>query len=265
MKVSKLKKNFKVSVLIANYNNQNFISRCIKSLEKQTYKNIEIIFHDDASKDNSIKIASKFKKVKIIKNKIRGKYGSLNQINAYERAFKKSTGKIIFFLDSDDFFTKTKIKKIINIFKSEKSLSVIYDLPIYKYKNKKILKKINKKFLNNFWPYIPPQSCISMRREYFKPIIRSIKLKKFFDIWMDFRIAIYLLYVSKNYFILKSNLTYYRQSAFMESSKFKFLSFSWWKRRMQAHNYIKHFFFKNKIVYKKNIDFHITSLIDKII
>ena len=265
MRIFKLKKNIKVSVLIANYNNQNFIGKCIQSLKKQTYKNIEIIFHDDASKDNSIKVASKFKNIKIIRNKKRGKHGSLNQLYAYERAFKKSRGKIIFFLDSDDFFINTKIERVINIFKSRKNINVIYDLPIYKYKNKKIIKEINKKFLDNFWPYIPPQSCISMRREYFKPIIEKIKLKKFFDIWMDFRIAIYLLYISKNYFILKRNLTYYRQSPFMESTKFKFLSSSWWKRRMQAHNYIKHFFLKNKIVYKGNMDFYITSLINKII
>ncbi len=137
MRVFKLKKNIKVSVLIANYNNQNFIGKCIQSLKKQTYKNIEIIFHDDASKDNSIKVASKFKNIKIIRNKNRGKHGSLNQLYAYERAFKKSRGKIIFFLDSDDFFINTKIERVINIFKSKKNINVIYDLPIYKYKKKK--------------------------------------------------------------------------------------------------------------------------------
>ena len=33
-----------------------------------------------------------------------------NQINAYNRAFKKSSGDIIFFLDSDDLFKKNKIE-----------------------------------------------------------------------------------------------------------------------------------------------------------
>ena len=46
--------NPKVSILIANYNNEIFISDCINSLRKQTYKNIEIIFFDDFSKDHSI-------------------------------------------------------------------------------------------------------------------------------------------------------------------------------------------------------------------
>ena len=37
-------RNMKASILIANYNNGKFIKNCIRSLKKQTYKNIEIIF-----------------------------------------------------------------------------------------------------------------------------------------------------------------------------------------------------------------------------
>tara|TARA_B100001029_G_C15059413_1_gene457090 strand:- start:2685 stop:3482 length:798 start_codon:yes stop_codon:yes gene_type:complete len=263
MKDFKLKKNFKVSVLIANYNNQNFINKCIKSLKSQSYKNLEIIFHDDCSKDKSLIIASRYKNIKIIKNKIRGKYGSINQMRAYERAFKISKGEIIFFLDSDDYFTKRKIEKIVKLFKSNHKLNAVYDLPIHKYGNNYLIKKNKKKFLNNYWPYIPPQSCISIRRNYFKKIMKKINFKKFPDIWMDFRIAIYLIYIAKNYFILEDNLTYYRQSTLMVSSKFKFLSFSWWKRRMQAHNYIQFFFSKSRINYKKNLDFYLTYIINR--
>ena len=56
----------KASIVIANYNNSNFIEECINSLNSQTYKNIEIIFFDDNSKDNSIDIIKKFTNVKII-------------------------------------------------------------------------------------------------------------------------------------------------------------------------------------------------------
>ena len=59
----------KVSVLIANYNNQYYLKECIESIKNQTYKNIEIIFHDDFSSDDSIKNVSKYKNIKIIKNK----------------------------------------------------------------------------------------------------------------------------------------------------------------------------------------------------
>jgi len=260
-----LNNKIKVSILIANYNNKDFINKCIKSLLNQTYKNLEIIFHDDYSKDGSIKIASKYKKIKIIKNKIRDQNGSFNQLKACERAFKKSSGEIIFLLDSDDHFKKNKVSQVVKNFTKNKKLQGIYDLPIFDYGKKKI--KINKKdkLISTYWPYIPPQSCISIRRKYFKKIINSINFKKFPNIWMDFRIAIYLKYISKNYFILDNNLTYYRQSSNNVSSNFSFLSPSWWKRRMEAHEYIKFFFIKNKINYKKNYDYYLTLIMNKFI
>ncbi len=255
-------KNVKVSVLIANYNNQNYLKKCINSIKNQTYKNIEIIFHDDCSSDNSINNASKFKNLNIIKNKKRCKFGSYNQMMAYQRAFKKSTGEIIFFLDSDDFFAKDKIKKIVNVFFKNKRITAIFDLPIVKYEKKLQYKNIQKKMIKNYWPYIPPQSCISIRKREFKKIINKINFNLFPDIWMDFRIAMYLKYINKNFFILNNNLTYYRQSSEMVSSNFKFLSISWWRRRMQAHNYVSFFFFKYKIKYKKNFDYFLTYIIN---
>ena len=59
----------KVSVLIANYNNQKYIKECIDSINRQTYKNIEIIFHDDFSSDNSIKSIIQYPNIKIIKTR----------------------------------------------------------------------------------------------------------------------------------------------------------------------------------------------------
>jgi len=255
-------KDIKVSVLIANYNNEKYLTECINSIKKQTYRNIEIIIHDDSSSDNSIKRINKYKNITIIKNRKRGRYGSYNQMNAYYRAFKKSKGEIIFLLDSDDLFTKNKIKIVINTFLKNKKISSLFDLPIYKYRNKLKFIKNKKKVISNFWPFIPPQSCIVMKREEFKKIINNINFNLFPDIWMDFRIGLYLEYIKKDFCILNKNLTYYRQSEEMISSNFKFLSVSWWKRRKQAHDYVKYFFLKNKIRHKKNLDFFLTNLIN---
>ena len=252
----------KVSVLVANYNNQQYIKECINSINCQTYKDIEIIFHDDFSSDNSIKSITQYSNIKIIKNKKRGKYGSYNQINAYNRAFKKSSGDIIFFLDSDDLFKKNKIEIVVNEFLNNKKLSAIFDLPIHMLENKKKIIKNKKKIISSFWPYIPPQSCIAIKRSDFKEMINSININLFPDIWMDFRMAIYLIYIKKNLFILEKNLTIYRQSPKMVSSNFEFLSFNWWKRRAQAHAYVRYFFLKNKIQYKKNLDYFLSIFIN---
>jgi glycosyltransferase involved in cell wall biosynthesis len=142
MRSSKFKQ-LKVSALIVNYNNQDYLDECLDSIKNQTYNNqdIEIIFHDDCSSDNSLKKIKKYKNVKIIENKTRGKFGSFNQMNAYYKAFKKSKGDIIFFLDSDDFFEKNKIKTIANIFLNKKKyfLYLIY-LSLSMRKNRNLLK-----------------------------------------------------------------------------------------------------------------------------
>ena len=110
----------KASIVIANYNNSKFIKECIHSLISQTYQNIEIIFFDDNSTDNSINIVKDFDNVQIIENKIQTPFGSLNQMNAFKKSIDVCNGDIIFFLDSDDFFKKNKVEKIINFFLENK-------------------------------------------------------------------------------------------------------------------------------------------------
>ena len=73
------------SVLITNYNNSRFIDDCIISLKNQTYSKIEILFHDDGSSDNSLEVIKKYSDIIIIENKIKTKYGSLNQLNAFKK------------------------------------------------------------------------------------------------------------------------------------------------------------------------------------
>lgn len=258
--------NTKASILIASHNNSKFINDCLESLNKQTYKNIEVIVFDDCSQDNSIEELKKFSNINLIANTTNGGFGSYNQMNAYKKAFKKSNGEIIFFLDSDDYFCKDKIEKVINRFTLDKKLKIVFDLPIYKYENKIIKKTYNKKkYFKNYWPFIFPQSCISIRRDCMEKILEETCFESFSNIWMDFRISIYSCIILKNFFILKENLTYYRQSNSNVSSKFKFLGKPWWKRRLEAHEYVKFFFKKNNIHHFKNLDYLITILINKLI
>ena len=257
-------KNIKASIIIANYNSEMFIKECIDSLVNQSYKNLEIIFFDDSSTDKSLDEIKKFSNVKVIENNNKKKiFGSFNQMNAYINAFKKSTGEVIFFLDSDDYFHSDKIKKVIDKFNEDKYLKVLFDLPFLKFPNK--IKKIKNKnkFLKNYWPYIPPQSCIAIKKEYLHEIFEATCFENFSDIWLDFRIAIYSKYIFKNFTILKENLTYYRQTSSNISSKFIYLSPRWWRRRLQAHKYINYFFLKYDIKYKKNFDYIITLFLNK--
>jgi len=254
----------KASVVIANYNNGQFINECINSLNSQTYDNIEIIFFDDNSQDNSIEIIKKFKNVKVIKNNVQTNFGSINQINAFKKSIELCTGDVIFFLDSDDYFHKSKIEKIVNQFLEDSEKMVVFDFPIIVKNKKEIIKKKRDSLLKTYWGYIHPTSCISIRKEIVNKIFDSTLNDNFKNIWLDLRILIF----SKNllnYKIVNDNLTYYRQTEDNVSSKFKKYSKNWWKRRNEAHDYYFYFMKKNNLKTKKNLDFYFTKILNKFI
>ena len=51
-----------ISIIVPVYNVENFLPKCIESLIRQTYKDIEIILIDDGSLDKSMKLLKKYKK-----------------------------------------------------------------------------------------------------------------------------------------------------------------------------------------------------------
>ena len=254
----------KASIVIANFNNAKFIKECIESLNSQTYKDLEIIFFDDNSKDNSLEIIKEFKNVIVIKNTIQTSFGSLNQINAFKKAIELTTGEIIFFLDSDDYFHKNKIEKIISKFSDDKNKMIIFDYPIILNKNREILKKKKNSIFQSYWGYIHPTSCISIRKNFVKKVFESISGNKFTDIWFDLRILLFAKYLH-NYNVIDDNLTYYRQTEGNVSSKFSKYSKKWWKRRGEAHNYYINFMNNNNLKIQKNLDFYITKIINTFI
>tara|TARA_B100001121_G_C18614831_1_gene586282 strand:+ start:182 stop:964 length:783 start_codon:yes stop_codon:yes gene_type:complete len=255
----------KASILIANYNSANYIDQCLNSLNSQSNKDFEVIFFDDNSSDNSLEKTKKFKNIKIIENKKRTPYGSLNQINAYKSAFKKSTGEILMFLDSDDYFEKNKVEKVISYFQNNSYKNILFDLPIIVKEREYLKKRNNLKFLKTYWPYIYPQSCISIKRKIAGKMFELIEYQKYTDVWMDFRICLYSKYILKEYNSFNENLTYYRQTDTNISSRFKKYSSNWWKRRKEAHSYLFNFAKDNNFKVSKNLDFIVTKFMNNFI
>ena len=259
-----------VSILIASYNKEKLVRRCINSCLSQTYKNFEIIFVDNDSLDKSFEIAKKFKNVRAFIKK-RKKYKSFKfntfyQLDTYIFAYKKSRGSILCFLDSDDFYKKNKLKEIVNFFLKNKNKNIVFDKPLIFYSKKKNYKSHDFDQFNdrkNLWPKFPPQSCISIRKSFFKKIINEIKFKKFPLLTLDFRLATLSKCIYKDFNIINKFLTYYFQDLSGESySKFKKFNINWWSRRFEAHSYLKYILKKYKKKYVKNFDYYITSIIN---
>ena len=255
----KKKRQIEISVLIVNYNNKRFVLNAINSVRKQNFKNFEIIVIDDQSTDGSLKILKKSKDILLLKTKSKKKYPSYNQMNAYLTGFKKSKGKIICFLDSDDFFKKNKINKIVMKFKNNKNCKVLFDMPINLIGKKKKYKKIKqKKFIISNWPRFSPQSCISIKKSFAKEVC----IKKFPDIWFDFRIATYSFLKFNELIFVNDYLTFYRIRKNSASSKFSKYNLNWWKRRNQAFDCYDYLCKKNNIVSILTLDRILTKLIN---
>ena len=92
------KKDF-VSVIIPVFNKENLIGRCVESLIKQTYNNLEIILIDDGSTDKSWSICQDYEK-KDTRIKIFNKpNGGLSDARNY--GIKHASGEWISFVDGD--------------------------------------------------------------------------------------------------------------------------------------------------------------------
>lgn len=254
-----------ISILISNYNNGQFLERCIKSCLRQTFINKEIIIIDDLSNDNSraiLKKYQKFRNIKIIFNKKKiSNYPALNQLNVIIKAFKFSKGKIICLLDSDDFFKKNKLKEIYKYFKKNTNQDFIQDMPYFYFsKNKKILKYLNRSNSKSF-PSFYPTSTMSFSRNFFKKFIFNCFFKKFPLIEIDARIAVYVNYLYSHVPYIKKNLTNYYQNNFgINSNNIKF-SLNWWIKRNEMYSFLKTFYIKKKIKFNISLDYLITRII----
>lgn len=105
--------NIKFSVIIPNYNKEEYIEECILSVKNQTYKNVEIIIVDDASTDKSCEVIKKLGLDYLHTN-------HLQAGGARNLALKHATGDYIIFLDSDDYLhTNDVLEHLANLITDE--------------------------------------------------------------------------------------------------------------------------------------------------
>jgi glycosyltransferase involved in cell wall biosynthesis len=111
-----------VSVIIPTYNRFDVLLETIKSVQNQTYQNIEIIVINDCSTDTKYKsgVLENLNKVKIIHLPInlRKKYNvKAAQGKTRDEGIKISKGKWIAFLDDDDYWYPTKLERQMEVLK----------------------------------------------------------------------------------------------------------------------------------------------------
>ena len=121
-----IKVNPKVSVISPIYNRERFLIRFLKSIQHQSFKDIEIILIDDNSTDNGFKILEEYqkedKRIKLIKHKRnKGTFITRNIGILYSKA------KYVFLPDPDDLISKDIIRICLHYAEKYKFEMIRYD------------------------------------------------------------------------------------------------------------------------------------------
>lgn len=131
-----------VSLVIINYNNKSYLERCINSIFNQTYKDLEIIFIDNESKDGSydfMKEEYPNDDIFLIRNEVNNGYaGAANQ------GIKLSKGKYVMILNPDIIMEADFIEKMYAFIESDEKIGALSGkLLKYDFENDKKLNYID--------------------------------------------------------------------------------------------------------------------------
>ena len=155
----KLINNPLVSIVINCYNGEKYLRQSVESILDQSYQNLELIFWDNHSTDQSKSIIESYddKRIKY--------FFSKNHTTLYQArnlALKECKGDFVCFLDVDDYFTKNKISKQLLYFNNQK-VGVIYSNYYRYYEDINKRKLLTNKLLpsGNLTQYILEESQIS--------------------------------------------------------------------------------------------------------
>lgn len=207
-----------VSVIVPVYNRYNVIERCYISLVNQKYNNLEIIFVDDGSTDDSLLVMCNFndERVKIICQENKG------PMEARRLGLENSNGEYILFVDSDDRLDKDYIYKLVRAIEINNSNMAIGRLGVHYYYSflKEIVLKAKKR---------PKKIDLVKNKEYLSVLTPGMVGKLFKREFLDLGdynllanediVIMYPLYIKCRYISIVNNTIYHYYLS--ENSQFK--------------------------------------------
>ena len=126
---------YKIGIIVPNYNYEHTIEKCLNSILNQTYNNYEVIFIDDCSTDNSVEIAKDFTKyipIKIVQLKQKRLNGG-----ARNEGYLHLSDDVdyVYYMDSDDWLYDKD--SLLNINRKLQSKPDVLFVGLAEYKNGK--------------------------------------------------------------------------------------------------------------------------------
>ena len=158
----------KISIVTPGFNQGIFLEETLRSILLQNYPNLELIVIDGGSKDESVEIIKKYEPwiTYWVSEKDKG------QSDAINKGFKKVTGEIMTWLNSDDLFTPGALHQVAGYFSTLPADTGLIHGGTIIFKDEKIIK--------NDWAYHNPSLQRYLAGMAF-PQPSAFFLKKYFD------------------------------------------------------------------------------------
>lgn len=206
----------KVSVIVAAYNIQDYIVKCLESIANQTYRNLEVIVVDDGSSDNTGKLADEFSKKDSRFIVIQKENGGVS--SARNKGIDIASGDFIGFVDGDDTIEDDMYEMLVkNAIKYDADIShcgykvIESNKEIFFYNTKQIIVQDRKKGLVDLFEgtLIEPSLCNKIFR---RDIVGNIRLNESIKINEDLYFNVLLFDRShKSIFEDKSKYNYIKR------------------------------------------------------
>lgn len=113
-----------ITILIPAYNASRYITKCLSSIGKQSYKEFEVVIVDDCSSDATVSVVEEFKKhvsfpILVIKNSRNLGVSMVRNI-----LLRQVKGEFFYFIDADDFLEANALECLFKI-ATEKSANIV--------------------------------------------------------------------------------------------------------------------------------------------
>jgi glycosyltransferase involved in cell wall biosynthesis len=196
-----------VSVIIPVFNRAWSIRRAIDSVLSQTYKNFELLVVDDGSTDATPDILSGYgKAIKVITQQNAGVSNARNQ------GITEASGRLIAFLDSDDYWLPSKLSAQVDFFSSRPEAMICQTEEIWMKNNRRMNpKKRHQKpsgmmFSESLRLCLISPSAVMIRKELFDDVgifDEALPACEDYDLWLRVTCR-YPVYLINTHLIVKS-------------------------------------------------------------
>ncbi|HEX8331213.1 MAG TPA: glycosyltransferase family 2 protein [Segetibacter sp.] len=108
----------KASILVICWNYEQYIKQCLESILAQTYKDIEVLFLDNFSKDNSYQTAKSILESSGISHQIFQNSSPQSVSKNFNFLLERCSGDYIFPFSADDWMTPDNVEEKVDLLKS---------------------------------------------------------------------------------------------------------------------------------------------------